>query len=257
MKDYIPTHLAHQQSARIWRGGMFAFCIMLAISAGARPTETDDTDTLEKGLVEIESGVEFEQAADGHEFVLTPAITYGLTNRLEVELGLDHVWEYPLDEPAAQIWKPAAKFKVKFWTAADGNLSLAFKGKIAFPVTVRGPVGSDDPEGYVRLLMTKLAGAWQYDLNVGYKYEGAWQVGGDDKFNAGAAVRYKVNAGWQVLAEVYAAIPGHQFSGSTALADIAVKYRIRDGLKVDLLVGTGLGRDAIDLRVVAGLKWEF
>ena len=44
---------------------------------------------------------------------------------------------------------------------------------------------------------------------------------------------------------------------STELVDAAVKYRIRDGLKVDLLVGTGVGRDAIELRVVTGIKWEF
>lgn len=257
MKNNSSSRLLAQQSARLVLGGFVGLFLVLATLGRARPIETDDTDTLEAGLTEIENGVEFEQAPDGHEVVVTPAVTYGLAKNLEVELGLDYVFENPDDEPVSQTWKPAAKFKTKFWSSVDGNLSLAFKGKVAFPITTSGPEGSNDPEGYARLLATKLAGPWQYDFNFGYKYRGAWNSGGNDRYNVGTAVRYKVSTDWQLLAEIYAEIPDRHTAGSKALVDAAVKYRIRDGLKVDLLVGTGVGRDAIELRVVTGIKWEF
>lgn len=245
-----------------FRGGLVAVATAagLLFAAGvaqARPTEVDDTDTLEKGLTEIENGIEFEQTPDGTETVITPAVTYGLTDRLEVELGLDYVFETPDGEPGVERWKPAAKFKTKFWKSATGDLSLAFKGKVAFPITTRGPDGDEDAEGYARLLATKLAGPWQYDFNLGYKYRGAWNSDDNDKYTAGLGVRYKVNPKWQLLSEVVGELADKDEAHPKAIVDFAVKYTIRDGLKTDFLVGTGVGRDAVELRLVTGIKWEF
>ncbi len=223
----------------------------------ARPTEVDDTDTLGKGLTEIESGIEFERAMRGKETVITPAATYGLTDRFEVELGLDYVFSSPDGEAASETWKPAAKFKTKLWRSDSGGLSLAFKGKLALPVTTHGPKGSEAPEGYARLLGTRLAGPWEYDVNLGYKYRGAWDSGGNDKYTAGTSVRYKVSSKWQLLSELVGELPDKPGGRAIALVDAAVKYTVRDGLKVDFLIGTGIGRDALELRVVSGVKWEF
>jgi hypothetical protein len=257
MKNKSSSRFPSRLRVRLFATGITVLFLAAAPAGLARPLSTDDTDTLEKGLVEIENGIEYEQSKTGHETVVTPAVTYGLTTRTEVELGLDYAFEKEDGEPSAETWEPALKFKHKYWAATDGNLSLAIKGKLAFPVTTRGPDGSDDPKGYLRLLATKLTGPWQYDLNLGYKYNGAWNAGGNDVYNIGIAVRRTVSPRWQLLSEIFADIPDRSADSATALVDMAVKYKIRDGLKVDLLVGTGLGPGAIDLRIVTGLKWEF
>lgn len=233
-------------------GGMLSWAPLQA-----RPTEVDDTDTLEKGRTEIESGTEFERAMDGQETVITPAVTYGLTDRFEAELGLDYVFSSPDGEAASETWKPAAKFKTKLWRSDSGGLSLALKGKLALPATTHGPKRSEAPEGYARLLVTRQAGPWEYDVNLGYKYRGAWNSSGNDKYTAGTSVRYKVSSKWQLLSELVGELPDKPGGRATALVDAAVKYTVRDGLKVDFLIGTGIGHGALELRLVSGVKWEF
>ena len=104
---------------------------------------------------------------------------------------------------------------------------------------------------------TKLAGAWQYDFNLGYKYRGAWNADGTDKYTSGAGIRYKINSKWQLLSEMVTELQDKAGAYAKALVDAAIKYTVREGLKVDFLVGTGLGCDAIELRLVSGIKWEF
>ncbi len=223
----------------------------------AGPGEVDDTDTAEVGHFELESGIEYEQAADGRETVIAPAITYGLVDGVEVELGLDYAFESADGEPDTETFLPAAQFKAKFWKSTDGSRSLGFKGKIAFPMRMRGPADAEDPEGYARLLFTEEHGAWQFDANLGYGYHGAWHRDDDDKVTAGVDVRYRVTPRCQVMLETVAERGDHPDAHVTGLVNLGTKYSMTDRMKLECLVGTGVGRESVQLRLVSTLKWEF
>lgn len=246
---------------RTLRSVAFAFIgacsLLVAPSAFSRPGEVDDTDTLEKGHTEYEAGVEYEQKRHESETVIAPAITRGLTEWMEVELGLDYVIAVADDEPRRETFLPAAKFKAKFWHSSDDSRSLAFAAKIAFPVEVLGPAESDDPEGSAGIFFTQEHGAWQFDADLGYGYRGAWHTGEDDKWIAGVDARYQVSSKWQICLETIVEQGDHAHAPPTALVDAGAKYYIKDSVTIDLLVGTGIGRDSVALKLTSGVQWEF
>lgn len=81
----------------------------------ARPTASQDTGTAEFKHWESEIGFEYEEAPDGREFVIAPAFTYGLTERLEAEISWDYTLESPDGEPSARQLPAAFEFKERFW----------------------------------------------------------------------------------------------------------------------------------------------
>jgi hypothetical protein len=239
----------------IWVGGLLS--LALALPVGARPTATQDTGTAEFKHWESEIGFEYEKATDGREFVIAPTFTYGLTPHMETEIAWDYALESPDGEPASRQLLTAFEFKERFWEPAGENgPSAGVKGKFAVPTNVSGPEGSTDPEGYLKFIYARPSGAVEMDYNLGYKYRGAWSADGNDKFFAGVCVRYRTTPRWQWLGEVYAEIPERHARETTGVVAAGFKYKVRDGLKADLLVGTGLGHDAPILQVTCGLVWE-
>lgn len=231
--------------------------LALIPSVGARPTATQNTGTAEYGHWETEIGFEYEQAPDGREFVIAPAFTYGVTERLEVELNWDYALESPVDEPSGQKLLTAFEFKQRFWAPhGEDGPSAGVKGKFALPANVSGPHGSLDPEGYVKFIYARPSGAAEFDYNIGYKYRGAWAAGDDDKFFAGVCLRLKQGPRWQWLGEIVTEVPEHRRHEAIGIVAAGFKYRVREGLKGDLLLGMGLGADAPHLQLSCGLVWE-
>lgn len=254
-RDMKPPRSFLTRFRPVWSGGIIF--LALALSGGARPTATQDTGTAEFKHWESEIGFEYEAAPDGREFVIAPAFTYGLTERLETEISWDYTLESPDGEPSARQLLTAFEFKERFWApAGEDGPSAGVKGKFALPANVSGPPGGTDPEGYVKFIYSRPSGAIEMNYNLGYKYRGAWSAGDNDKFFAGICLRYRPAPKWQWMAEVYADIPERRSHECTGVVAAGFKYKVRDGLKGDLLIGTGLGRDSSRLRVSCGLVWE-
>ena len=242
--------------ARLAGLGLAGF-LALPANVYGRPTATQDTGTAEYRHWESEIGFEYEDASDGREFVMAPAFTYGMTERLETELSWDYTLESPAGEPASRQLLTAFEFKERFWAPkGEDGPSAGVKGKFAVPANVSGPHGSTDPEGYVKFIYARPSGAAEMDYNLGYKYTGAWGSGANDSFFAGMCLRYKTGPRWQWLSEVYADIPERHGADVTGVAAAGFKCRVRKDMKADLLVGTGLGRDTPRLRLSCGLVWE-
>jgi hypothetical protein len=230
--------------------------LLLAAEGSARPTATQDTGTADFRHWEAEIGFESEEAPDGREFVIAPAFTYGLTPRLETELSWDYALESPAGEPASRRLLTAFEFKARFWEAGEDGPSAGVKGKFAVPANVSGPSGPADPEGYVKFIYTRPLGAAALDGNLGYKYRGAWSAGGNDKFFAGVGARYRTGPRWQWIGEVFAEIPERHGRDTIGVVAAGWKWRLRERIKADLLVGTGLGHAAPRLQASTGVVWE-
>ncbi len=230
---------------------------MLASRADARPTATQDTGTADFKHWEPEIGFEYEEAPDGRQNVIAPAFTYGFSPTLETEISWDYVMERPEGEASARRLLTAFEFKERFWEPkGEDGPSAGVKGKFAVPANVSGPEGSTDPEGYVKFIYTRPSGAAELDWNLGYKFRGAWSAGGNDRFFAGVCLRYRSTPRWQWLTEVHADIREGREHESTGVVAAGFKWKVRPDLKGDLLIGTGIGRDAPLLQVSVGLVWR-
>lgn len=255
-RDMQPPQRRSPRLPTAWLGGILL--LGLVPCADARPTATQDTGTADYRHLESEIGFEYEAAPDGHAFVIAPAFTYGLTHRLETEISWDYSLENPDEEQAAQRLLTAFEFKSRFWEpAGEDGPSAGVKGKFAVPANVSGPHGATDPEGYVKFIYARPSGAAEIDYNLGYKYRGAWANGGNDKFFAGLCLRYRAWPRWQWLGEVFTEIPERCRREAIGVVAAGFKCKVREGLKGDLLIGTGLGHDAPSLRVSCGLVWAF
>lgn len=251
----MTPHFLRVRMGQVCFGGMIM--VAVALCADARPTATQDTGTADFGHWESEIGFEHEVAPDGRQNVVAPAFTYGLTPRLETEVSWDYVMESPEDEAPARRLLTAFEFKGRFWEPkGEEGPSAGVKGKFAVPANVSGPQGSTDPEGYLKFIYARPFGAAELDWNVGYKYRGAWSAGGNDRFFAGVCLRYRVGPRWQWLAEIHADPHEHREHETTGVAAAGFKWKVRPGLKGDLLVGTGLGRGAPELQISVGLVWQ-
>ncbi len=236
--------------------GLLASVLLGPSSGYGRPTETDDTSITQVGRWRTEQGVDYERTSDGWEWAIAPSFAYSPTKRLEAKVGWGYVFENPDEASAIETLKTAFEVKSKLWQAANGGLSWGLKGKISFPSSMRGPQGANDPEGYLKLLVTRPVGPAQYDFNFAYQYDGGWEAGDNDAYFVSTAFRFKVSTKWQLLAEIFAEIPSQRSGDTTGVVAAGCKYTIRDRLKADLLIGTGLGRDSARLRVACGCAWE-
>ncbi len=216
----------------------------------ARPLDTDDTGTVAKGQWEMEGGLDFTRAAGANSWAYTPVLAYGLTDRLQVELGCDYLVEHgDVDEAAAHGLDPLLQLKSRCWSTADGRFSLALAGNLGWPARLRGPREGWERHGEVRLLATQEFGEAALDFNAGYEFTGAWG-GGDDAGLVSAGFRRPVTStlGW--VGEVFATFP-RQASMQTLVAT-GLTVQGRGGWTFDALVGCGVGTESPDVRFVLG-----
>lgn len=233
-------------------GLLLSLALFCPAPAGlARPLDTDDTGTVAAGAWEVEGGVDFLRAGGAGAWALTPVLAYGVNDRLQVDLGCDYLVELgEAGDPDVRSLKPALQFKHRWWSSADDRLSLGLKGNLGWPVHQAGPRDGLERHGHLRLLATRVFDTVELDFNAGYDFTGAWG-GGDDAWIASAGFRRPVAPGLVWVGEIFSTWlegggPAH------GLAATGLKLEGRGGWTFDALVGTGVGRDGPDLRVVLG-----
>lgn len=215
-----------------------------------RPLDTDDTGTVAAGQWEVEGGVDFVRAGGVDTWALTPVLACGVNERLQLDFGCDYLVEMnEPGEPAARSLNPSVQFKSRWWSTADGRLSLGLKGNLGWPVHLRGPDFGAERHGHLRLLVTREFGQGALDFNAGYDFTGRWG-GGDDAWMASAGFRRPVTGALTWVGEVFATFP--ERDAAQAMVAMGVAMAGRAGWTVDALAGVGVGRGSADLRLVLG-----
>lgn len=228
---------------------LVAACSLAA--AHGRPLDTDDTGTAQAGAWEIEGGVDFVRAGDAEAFAITPVFAYGLTPRLQLDIGCDYLMEYGVaGEPDVHSLRPSLQLKSRFWESPESGLSIGVAANLGHHVHVRGPRGDLSESGHLRFLLTKAAGAVEFDVNAGYDFSGRWGDG-DDAYMASAGVRHALTSAVTLVGEIFASIPDRGGKTSTMIA-FGGKVDAGDGWTLDALIGTGLDAESPDLRIVLG-----
>lgn len=238
--------------ARLTVNLLVAGAFFLPAAAGlARPLDTDDTGTVASGAWELEGGFDFVRTGGAGAWALTPVVAYGVNDRLQVDLGCDYLIELgEPGEPDVRSLKPSLQFKSRWWQSADGRLSVGLKGNVGWPVHQSGPRGGLMRHGHVRLLATRAFDGIEFDFNAGYDFTGAWG-GGDDAWIASAGFRRPLTAAVVWVGEVFATFP-ERGAAAHAMVATGAQFAGRHGWTFDALLGTGVGRDSPDVRIVLG-----
>lgn len=242
----------HRYLAAIWR---FAGTAIAALAIGnvavSRPLDTDDTGTAARGTWELEGGVDFVRHEDAEAFALTPVLVYGLTDRLQLDIGCDYLMEAGVaGEPDAESLRPSLQLKSRFWEAERAGLSLGLAVNYGRHMHVKGPDLDINNSGHVRFLLTKALGAVEVDVNAGYDFAGAWGDG-DDAYMISSGVRHALTDAVTLVGEVFSSIPDRGGKASSMVA-IGGKLDAGRGWTLDMLVGRALDSGGPDFRLVVG-----
>jgi len=238
----IATFYRFVLSFTIFGSGLVAF---------TRPLDTDDTGIVAPGEWELEGGIDLVRTAQAESWVFTPVLAYGIHDRLQVDFGCDYLVEIgETGDLASRSLNPSLQFKTVLWNSIDSDLSFGLKGNMGWPMKLSGAAENLERHGHLRLLATKVLGATELDFNAGYDFTGAWG-GGGDAWIASIGFRHTVSTALSWVGEIFSTIPEPR-GPAQGLVAVGASFAGWEHLTIDALLGTGVGRESPDLRVVIG-----
>ncbi|UZJ37331.1 transporter [Prosthecochloris sp. SCSIO W1103] len=161
---------------------LLAFMLMLFTLPlyAAHPLITDDTGTQGAGRFQLEINSEFtddeEDAVDETGGEVATILSYGITDDIDVVLGLPYVW-YRVKEDgftvadADGVGDLTLEVKWRFFEYEDRGLSVALKPAVSFPTgdDEKG-LGNGKVSGGGALLVSKEGVLGKLHLNLAYMY---------------------------------------------------------------------------------------
>ena len=192
---------------------------------GARPFATDDAGTVEEGVHELESGVDFWS----EEAVLGLGFKHGLTDRMDLGVGFGYVIAPEEDEGFE-----GAELGVKFALIPD-----------IFSASLTGTFGD---EAYtITGIFTQGVGPLEIDGNIGYEATG---LTGED-----GTVIYALAVIFDVQPFAFGAEGAGDEDGLQYWL-IGGRYALMNGFTVDAGITGGFEED-VDMSATAGIHYEF
>lgn len=235
-----------------------ALAVLIALWAtaparAARPLETEDTEVLAPGVVELELSADFGRQQGSRAGGGIVSLHFGLLPRLEINLDL-----------AAGVLDPESE------RARGGLVDGIFAAKLrildeservpgaVLYVPVRLPVGDADrglgekETTVVPLLgLGKSLGPWTLNWNGGYGFVTADRDG--DFVALRGSVEYRPTEPLHLVAEVIGRIARRGRSHDEIVLRTGLAYDLGPRVTLDGAVAFGLTRDAPDMLVTVGL----
>ncbi len=206
-----------------------------------RPDQTESSSTIEKGSLQIESGIligftEDDFTSERQLLAPTTLFRYGITNG--VELRVLSQFESLKDQNSSQKINGISDLeigtKVQLFKKEDVNTEIAFLSHLILPT---GSMGlTNDSFGTINKL--SLAHDLNDDMSIGYNV-------GYDFFGEGSGnLTYSVALGISVIDSfgIYIEPYGNfiEFKNHEASFDAGITYLLRDNVQLDFSFGTGI-----------------
>jgi len=235
------------------------------IAFAAHPLITDDTGTQGKGKYQLELNSEFshedEDGAAVDTFELTPVISYGLKDAVDLVLGIPYQ-RIRLKEDGQKSTEDglsdiSLELKWRFYDR-DG-LSLALKPGVTLPTgdDERG-LGAGRAAYSIFLIASKEMEPWEFHLNLGYIRN---ENRADERKNLWHA---SLAATVEVIEELSLAAnagieqnPDRNINTHPAFLIGGLIYEISESLAVDIGLKAGLNKPETDFALLAGMAWRF
>jgi len=244
-----------------------AFVLLLALaprSFAPPPLVTGDVPTANRQTFEWYVGGRYQESESGNPSRLLPftELVYGLTDRQELTfeiagLSVDH--EYGINDAVV-----GTKFVFLKETEKRPGIAGSFELKLPTGDESRG-LGSGEFDYDLRLRTQKTWSWFTAIGNVGYTFVTDPEFGGVTQ-SAENVWLLTFGQEWQVakrtklLSELYFVSREEPGEPNRLAANIGFKHKLLDNLAVHAAIGKSIregNRGGPDLRVYAGLKWEF
>jgi hypothetical protein len=151
----------------------------------ARPLTTDDVYTVERGIFQMETGIDFiRQSNDDRELTPTLTLTYGLLERMDMAIGTSYLFIDPAGGKNENgLGDTALTIKYRLIDQSNWIPSFAVTGALTIPTASQSKgLGSGEVDLNINTIFTwKLGERWQLYANLGYTFIGEHRV--RDEFN--------------------------------------------------------------------------
>ena len=228
------------------------------------PLVTGDVPTADKGRFEWYAGVRYQESESGQPERLLPftELVYGISDRQELTFetaGLSKDGHYGLSDSVL-----GTKFGFLKETERLPGIAGSFELKLPTGDESRG-LGSGEFDYDLRLRSQKTWGWFTAIGNAGYTFVTDPEFGGvttstENVWLLTFGQEYEVAKRTTLLSEIYFVSREEPGGPNRLAANIGFKQKVLENLSVHAAVGKSVregNRGGPDLRVYAGLKWEF
>jgi Putative MetA-pathway of phenol degradation len=228
------------------------------------PLVTGDVPTADKGRFEWYLGARYQESETGKPDRLLPftELVYGISDRQELTFetaGLSKEGHYGLSDSVL-----GTKYVFLKETARRLGIAGSFELKLPTGDESRG-LGSGEFDYDLRLRAQKTWGWFTAIGNAGYTFVTDPEFGGvttstENVWLLTFGQEYQVAKRTKLLSELYFVSREEPGGPNRLAANIGFKHKLLDNLTVHAAVGKSVregNRGGPDLRVYAGLKWEF
>jgi hypothetical protein len=228
------------------------------------PMVTGDVPTADKQTFEWYAGARYQESESGKPARLLPftELVYGVSERLEVTFetaGLSVEGHYGLTDSVV-----GTKFVFLNETARRPGVAGSFELKLPTGDESRG-LGSGEFDYDLRLRAQKTWGWFTAIGNAGYTFVTDPEFGGvttstENVWLLTFGQEYQVAKRTRLLSELYFVSREESGEPNRLAANFGFKHKLLDNLTVHAAVGKSVregNRGGPDLRLYAGLKWEF
>jgi len=250
----------HKKTMRLCMVLFSLLFLFTSYALAARPLTTDDAYTVEKGKVQVETGFDFARQ-DNHDREFSPSVTltYGLLERMDVEVGSAYLFVNPAEgEKENGLGDTALKIKYRLVDQKDWVPSFAISGTLKIPTASESKgLGSGKTDININTVFTwNVSKKWQLHVNLGYTFIGESRA--KDEFNYSLAGQFAVSDKWALVGEV---VGVNNFNGrkrdDPLSGLLGIQHTFSDTLVWDAGVGIGMNKAAPDFRLTTGLTIFF
>lgn len=233
-----------------------------------RPDQTESSETVPPGYVQVEVGGTFVQDDEGGDVrsFSTPEtlLRIGLMNQLELRLGFSgYIWERTdaRDKTDHGAGDSAIGFKWKFFHEDGWMPQTALLGGLTLPTGAEG----FSSERYEPSFRFAFSHTLTERVGLAYNLGMAWEtfVEADGGRDAESFFQYTVAVGMDLtervgaFAEIFGDVPMSAPGGSAHSVDAGLTYMLTDAIQLDTAAGLGISTEADDWFVTFGVSYIF
>ena len=210
-----------------------------------RPDQTEASVVLPKNMLQIESGVIFQD-----EEVFNTLFRYGISEKFELRLNTNYL---QLDSPDG-LNIPSPRFgdieigaKIQIFKSLESSTSIAFLTHLSLPTASKYYTNGGYGTLNRFLISHDLSDTFSIGYNLGYNKI----YGQKGLFVYTLALAKSINS-WGVYAELY----GEEAKGDSQFNfDAGLTYLIKDGFQLDISFGEGINNELSYFSL--GASWNY
>ncbi len=244
---------------------MIVVLLWPGLALAAHPLITDDTGTQGRGKFQLELNGEYghenEDGTTENTTNIATALTYGITNNIDVILGIPYQYITTKDSESTTrhdgISDVSIDLKWRFYEK-DG-LSFALKPGITLPSgDEERELGAGSTTYGLFFITTKEMKPWAFHLNLGYKRNESKVNSRKDLWHASLAGEVKVVEDLKAVVNIgVSENPEEESTTHPTFILGGFIYSLNELLDIDAGVKAGLNKAETDYSLLAGLTYRF